>query len=122
MAKHLPKCTKMAEACQLDVDACEPADTYCKLFETTRSILYMPRALLNPYDMRKPCGENPMCYDFSNIDTFLNLNSTRKALHVSDEVDTRESCNNGVNAMFMSDWMRNIQQVGCRADAYFLFV
>lgn len=107
MVEHVPKCTKMAEACQLDVEACEPADTYCNLFETTP---YYSSGL-NPYDIRKPCGDDPLCYDFSNIDTFLNLESTRKALHVSDEVKTWESCNNGVNAMFVSDWMRNFQQV-----------
>jgi len=107
MLDHVPSCTKFAEACQLNVDACEPANTYCNLFETTP---YYSTGL-NPYDIRKPCGDSSLCYDFSNIETFLNLNSTREALHVSDKAGEWTECNNAVNAMFAADWMRNFQQV-----------
>lgn len=107
MVDHVPSCVKMAEACQQNTDACVPADDYCNLMETTPYY----NTGLNPYDIRVPCGENPLCYDFTNVETYLNLNSTREALHVSDKVDTWETCNTAVDIMFASDWMRNYQQV-----------
>lgn len=106
MLEHVPRCTQLAEACQVNVEICDQADTYCNLFETTPYY----NTGLNPYDIRKPC-EGDLCYDFTNIDTFLNLDSTRKALHVSDEVKEWQSCNTAVNVMFVQDWMRNFQQV-----------
>jgi cathepsin A (carboxypeptidase C) len=106
MVDHLPACKLLGQACQLSVDACEAAYTYCNLFETTP--FYSTG--LNPYDIRVPCGENDLCYNFTAIDSFLNLPSTRAALHVSSEVKKWESCNNAVNVMFASDWMRNFQQ------------
>jgi len=106
MVDHLNACTLMGAACQSNVDACEYAYTYCNLFETT------PYSMtgLNPYDIRVPCGDNDLCYNFTNIETFLNLQSTREALHVSDQVDKWESCNMAVNIMFVSDWMRNFHK------------
>lgn len=123
MVKHVPTCKKLAEACQLNTTYCEAADDYCQIFLT------MPyyNTGLNPYDIRKPCGDSDLCtilvamsnfhdrrfvgYDFTNIDTFLNLPSTREALHVSDKVDKWVDCNTVVNAGFISDWMRDYQQV-----------
>lgn len=107
MVDHVPSCVKMAEACQQNTDACVPADDYCNLMETTPYY----NSGLNPYDIRVPCGDSALCYDFTNIETFLNLNSTREALHISDKVDTWETCNTAVDIMFASDWMRNYQQV-----------
>ena len=107
MLKHEPRCTSMAKACQLNHTMCEDADTYCQL---TMTMPYY-NTDLNPYDIRVPCGEDPLCYDFSNIDTFLNLDSTREALHVDDAVDEWVDCNTVVNAGFISDWMRDYQQV-----------
>ena len=107
MLDHLPACTLMGQACQLNTDACEAAYSYCNLFETTP---YYSTGL-NPYDIRVPCGENDLCYNFTNIDIFLNLESTRQALHVSEEVEKWQSCNNAVNIMFVSDWMKNFHTV-----------
>lgn len=107
MMSHVPTCTKLAQACQLNTTLCEPADEYCQMTET------MPyyNTGLNPYDIRKPCGDSDLCYDFSNIEVFLNKPEVRTALHVSDKVEKWESCNTKVNAGFLSDWMRNYQQV-----------
>lgn len=107
MVDHVPSCVKMAEACQDNVDACEAAYEYCNLFETTPYY----NTGLNPYDIRVPCGEEQLCYDFSAEETFLNLNSTRSELGVSDEVKSWESCNTAVDIMFISDWMREYEQV-----------
>jgi len=102
MLDHVEPCIKLAEACQVNVEICDQADTYCNLFETTPYY----NTGLNPYDIRKPC-EGDLCYDFTNVDTFLNLPSTFEALHVADEVEKWESCNTKVNVMFVKDWMRN---------------
>jgi cathepsin A (carboxypeptidase C) len=106
MVERLPRCINLAKACQVNVSLCDQADTYCNLVETT------PYSMtgLNPYDIRKPCGDNDLCYDFSNVDVFLNLQSTRDALHVSSEVKEWVSCNTRVNLHFIFDWMRNFQQ------------
>jgi len=107
MVDHVPTCTKMAEACQMNVDACQYAYTYCNLFLTTP----YSKTGLNPYDIRRPCGENALCYNFTSVENFLNAPSTRAALHVSDKVDEWVSCNTAVNVMFANDWMRDFQQV-----------
>merc|ERR1712150_244616 len=62
---------------------------------------------LNPYDIRKKCGSNPLCYDFSRIEKFLNLPSTREALHVTDESAKWKSCNMGINMMFHTDLLKD---------------
>jgi len=108
MVKHVPTCTKMGQMCQLNTTYCEAADEFCQMTET------MPyyNTGLNPYDIRKPCGDSDLCYDFTNIETFLNLPSTMDALHVNTEkVKEWKSCNTVVNAGFTSDWMKNYQQV-----------
>lgn len=107
MLKHLPACELMAKACQLNIDACEPAYEFCNVFETTPYY----NSGLNPYDIRKPCGDSSLCYNFTNIETFLNLETTRTALHVSSEVKKWETCNTAVDIMFMKDWMKNYQTV-----------
>jgi len=64
---------------------------------------------LNPYDIRKQCAVKPLCYDFSNVATFLNLESTREALHVtSKSAEKWSSCNYSINKMFSSDWMADL--------------
>lgn len=105
MVKHLPACKALSIACQLNSSTCIAADDFCNLVETTPYY----KTGLNPYDIRKPC-EGDLCYDFTNVDTYLNLPSTREALHVSDKVDKWVSCNNKVNAGFASDWMSDYQQ------------
>ena len=102
MVDSIPRCVKLAEKCQVDTDSCVTANDYCNLKQTNP---YYATGL-NPYDIRKECGDNSLCYDFSNVDTFLNLNSTRTALGISDKApETWQSCNNKVNAGFGADWM-----------------
>lgn len=107
MVDDVPRCQNLARFCQFNHSTCETAYTYCNLMETTPYY----NSGLNPYDIRKPCGESSLCYDFTNIETFMNLDSTRTALHVSDEVKKWETCNTAVDVMFMGDWMRDYQQV-----------
>ncbi len=81
--------------------ACQTAYVTCSAAET---IPYQMTGL-NPYDIRKHCDNPPLCYDFSNIETFLNLDSTKSSLHVSEESKKWVTCNMGVNMKFHSDWM-----------------
>merc|ERR1712060_598963 len=60
---------------------------------------------LNVYDIRKKCDNPPLCYDLSSINKFLNLQSTKDALHVSPNIKLWEACNTGINIKFMLDWM-----------------
>jgi cathepsin A (carboxypeptidase C) len=107
MVEKVPRCKKMAEACQADQDLCVPADDYCNLAETQPYY----KTGLNPYNIKVPCGDSSLCYDFTNVETFLNLESTRQALHVSDDVKSWTECNNKVNAAFAGDWMRKFSEV-----------
>ncbi|KAF4670819.1 hypothetical protein FOL47_001826 [Perkinsus chesapeaki] len=59
---------------------------------------------LNPYDMRKKCDHPPLCYDFSNVDKFLNNKSVQEQLGVNTEW---QQCNKIVNLLFNQDWMHN---------------
>ena len=61
---------------------------------------------MNPYDIRVPCGDNPLCYDFSMVETWLQSRSTLDALHVTSDSSKWQSCNNKINAQFKNDWMK----------------
>jgi len=54
---------------------------------------------INYYDIRKQCN-GPLCYDFSNIDNFLNQQNVQQAIGVSR---TWTECSDGVNEMFGVD-------------------
>jgi cathepsin A (carboxypeptidase C) len=62
---------------------------------------------LNPYDIRKPCGDHPLCYDFSNIEKWLNKASTKLALHISEESNKWQTCNDAVNSKFDVDKVKD---------------
>ncbi|CEH18359.1 Serine carboxypeptidases (lysosomal cathepsin A) [Ceraceosorus bombacis] len=90
--------------------ACLPAALYCW------SGLYgdMQNAGVNPYDVRKKCDrsedkDGPLCYrDESYVQAFMNLDSTKKAFSVPQDIKF-EACNMEVNQafMFQGDGMHN---------------
>lgn len=62
---------------------------------------------INVYDYRKECiGE--LCYDFSRMEEFLNLESTRKKLGVGDR--WWQACDPGVHEDMMGDWGHSFDQ------------
>ncbi|XP_010486643.1 PREDICTED: serine carboxypeptidase-like 49 [Camelina sativa] len=61
---------------------------------------------VNYYDIRKKCVGS-LCYDFSNMEKFLNLKSVRKSLGVGD-IDF-VSCSTSVYQAMLVDWMRNLE-------------
>ncbi|XP_071708237.1 serine carboxypeptidase-like [Rutidosis leptorrhynchoides] len=62
---------------------------------------------LNYYDIRKKC-EGSLCYDLSNMETFLNQSSIKKALGVPSDINF-VSCSDVVYDNMLSDWMRNLE-------------
>ncbi|KAL7504889.1 hypothetical protein ACHAXN_002443 [Cyclotella atomus] len=62
---------------------------------------------LNPYDITKECGDNPLCYDFSHVESFMNEADTKKKLHVDSHNPQWQTCNMGVNMEFHTDWMKD---------------
>jgi len=94
-------CVKKIHACNNgDANACSSAFAMCNYAET------VPYQLTgyNPYDMRIKCKVPPLCYDFSNVEKFLNDKETQSQLGVSKKWG---SCNRIVNMAFQSDWMHN---------------
>lgn len=109
LMKSVPACTSMIHKCNegtsiIDQFSCESAYFACNVALTTPY-----QALgLNPYDIRLKCEVEPLCYDFSYIENFLNLDSTKEALHIDTyHSHNWESCNYGINSKFMQDWMKD---------------
>jgi len=94
MTEGAEVCVKLAEDCNEDAAKCEPISnstcwgpTFFGVFgDQNRSV----------YDMTQQCTAANSCVDSPNIEEFLNLNSTKRALHVPlDEVWTE--CSREVN-------------------------
>ena len=62
--------------------------------------------MLQYYDIRKKC-EGSLCYDFSNMEKFLNLKSVRDELGVGKIHFV--SCSTEVYMAMLVDWMRNLE-------------
>jgi len=119
MKSSEPLCTKGIAQCNsgdstLNSFACQAAFLYCNTALTTP---YRATGK-NPYDITKMCGANPLCYDFSHIEKFMNSDSTKKALHVDEHDPTWQTCNMMINMGFHVDWMKNFAPyVGDLLDA-----
>ena len=61
---------------------------------------------INLYDLRKNCTKPPLCYDFSNIATYLNSPTVQAALGVKSKW---QNCNRVVTIGFLLDWMHDFQ-------------
>ncbi|KAL3778858.1 hypothetical protein HJC23_001469 [Cyclotella cryptica] len=103
-----PICVKGIQQCNdgdgmLNGVACQAAFYGCNMALTS------PYRMtgLNPYDIRKPCGDNPLCYDFSHVEKFMNSDTTKKALHVDTHNPTWQTCNMMINMSFHTDWMKD---------------
>jgi len=106
MNEDTATCTnKIAECNQGDDNsfACQSAFMVCNM-----ALMSPYRATgQNPYDYSKECGSEPLCYDFSRVETFMNSDATKGALHVKDHNPTWQTCNMEVNQNFHVDWMKN---------------
>ena len=104
MQNAVPSCIAAITKCNNGGSAlsCEFAQEKCNAAE----ISPYSQTGMNPYDIRIKCAVPPLCYDMSNIDTYLNSKTTQQALGVNAKW---ESCNFNVNRQFAADWMKNYQ-------------
>ena len=95
-------CTALIHECNagnvVSIEACLGAFIVCNYAE---NIPYQLSGY-NPYDMRIKCEKLPLCYDFSNVETFLNREDVKEALGAKG---SWSSCNLVVNKLFMADFM-----------------
>jgi len=107
MAAATPACIAAIKACQTVAATCLVA------IETCNAALLIPYTLtgMNPYDMRAKCAKPPLCYDFSNVGTYLDRADVRSALGVGSR--KWSDCNRAVAIAFefSGDWMQNYQQM-----------
>ena len=65
----------------LSWSACLNAYLFCNLGEITP----IQATGVNVYDVRVPCGDSQLCYDFSSVDAYLNQPDVQAALGVQKE-------------------------------------
>jgi len=107
MAAATPACIAAIKACETVQASCIVATEVCN------AGLLIPYTLtgMNPYDMRVKCAKPPLCYDFSNVGTYLDRPEVRSALGVGSR--TWSDCNRAVALAFelSGDWMQHYQQM-----------
>ncbi|KAJ7519140.1 hypothetical protein O6H91_20G024700 [Diphasiastrum complanatum] len=104
LSKIFPICTSSIKLCgSKGTVTCVAAYMICQsIFNSILSIA----GNINYYDVRKECG-NELCYDFSNMETFLNQKSVQQTLGVVDRKFV--SCSPVVYEAMIVDWMRNLE-------------
>ncbi|KAL9165676.1 hypothetical protein ABFS82_06G186400 [Erythranthe guttata] len=102
--KVLPLCETAIKLCGTDGTlSCMAAYLVCN---TIFSSIIARAGDINYYDIRKKC-EGSLCYDFSNLEKFLNQKSVRSAIGVGDIEFV--SCSTSVYQAMLMDWMRNLE-------------
>jgi len=61
---------------------------------------------INVYDVTIPCEVEPLCYDFSDADTYLNSAEVKNGLGAKSDVEWVD-CNQEVHLLFLDDWVGN---------------
>merc|ERR1711977_167587 len=100
--------------CLAAIKACDAVQASCiAAIESCNAGLLIPYTLtgMNPYDMRIKCAKPPLCYDFSNVGTYLDRPEVRAALGVGNR--KWSDCNRAVAMAFEldGDWMQSYQQM-----------
>lgn len=102
--KVLPACELAIKLCGTDgTISCVASYFVCN---TIFSSIMALAGNINYYDIRKKC-EGSLCYDFSNMEKFLNQKPVRETLDVGD-IDF-VSCSPTVYQAMLMDWMRNLE-------------
>ena len=104
MVAALPKCLALIHGCQTRTMECALAQGVCN--EAMLGAFQLSG--LNTYDIRIPCKVPGLCYDFSQVKTFLDSPTVQQRLGVSMPW---ASCNFDVNRKFASDWMKRYEQL-----------
>ena len=88
-------------AYKLDVAALE----FCQILADT--IIGNPlQPKFNVYDIREECASPPLCYDFSQSDSFLNDATVQETLGVVGRKWVE--CDSMVHTYLLGDWMTNL--------------
>jgi len=100
--------------CEAAIAACDTVQATCiAAIEACNMGLLIPYTLtgMNPYDMRIKCAKPPLCYDFSNVGTYLDRPEVRATLGVGER--KWSDCNHLVAIAFElgGDWMQPYQQM-----------
>ena len=100
--------------CEAAIAACDTVQATCiAAIEACNMGLLIPYTLtgMNPYDMRIKCAKPPLCYDFSNVGTYLDRPEVRAILGVGER--KWSDCNHLVAMAFEldGDWMQPYQQM-----------
>ncbi|EOA32583.1 hypothetical protein CARUB_v10015873mg [Capsella rubella] len=104
LEKIVPLCELSIKLCGTDgTTSCLASYLVCN---TLFSGVMSHAGRVNYYDIRKKCVGS-LCYDFSNMEKFLNLKSVRTSLGVGD-IDF-VSCSTSVYQAMLVDWMRNLE-------------
>ncbi|XP_054801624.1 serine carboxypeptidase-like [Prosopis cineraria] len=101
----------LVPACELGIKLCGTDGTVsCLASYFVCNVIFSDIMLhagdANYYDIRKKCVGS-LCYDFSKMEKFLNLESVRNALGVGDIGFV--SCSPTVYQAMIMDWMRNLE-------------
>ncbi|WOL09852.1 hypothetical protein Cni_G18605 [Canna indica] len=102
---------KIYPTCELAIKLCGTSGTVSCLASylvcnTIFSSIMKIAGNINYYDIRTQC-EGSLCYDFSNMEKFLNLASVRETLGVGNIEFV--SCSPTVYQAMLTDWMRNLE-------------
>ncbi|XP_020093749.1 serine carboxypeptidase 3-like [Ananas comosus] len=102
--KLYPPCQSLLKSCgPTDPSTCSSARFKC--YSIFHSILDIA-GNINYYDIRKECLGS-LCYNFSNIEKFLNLKSVKSILGVENR--EFELCSDSVYEALEDDWMMNYE-------------
>ncbi|XP_034687554.1 serine carboxypeptidase-like [Vitis riparia] len=100
----IPDCEESAKSCgPAGGVACDTAYYSCnQIFQSIINVA----GNINYYDIRKQC-EGSLCYDFSNLENFMGLQSVKEAIGVGDMEFV--SCSSEVYNAMQRDWMRDME-------------
>ena len=88
---------------------------YCSIVSEIPALGNPVSPRFNVYDIRDPCDQPPLCYDFSASDVFLNRADVQETLGVSGRKWVE--CDQMVHTFLLGDWMHNLMpQVGWMLD------
>jgi len=103
---------EMYKACVVAIDTGNIIDAsdICNLIMED-VVIHAPKIdgyYINHYNIKEPCVEKSLCYDFTNQTTYMNLPATQKALGI-DNVKW-ESCSTLAGLPLLADRLRNYSE------------
>jgi len=105
MVQHIPECQAEILQCNNNgnTNTCDDAENFCNTYEIEPVTI----TGVNPYDLRIPCGDSNLCYNFTNVDLWLNNATVQKQLGVNMNWN---DCNNPPHIALTADWVKDYQQ------------